>query len=424
MFLVYAILVHVAFLLLLPVLLVHPKLREGFLSRLGFYPPGWPGCSGRPVFWFHGASAGDLAALQPVILMVRERRPDACVVVTTVTNSGMAMAKKRLQGADAVGYLPYDLPLAVRRAVKTIKPDVLVLEYAEVWPALIRGVKRSGARIAIINGRFHERVLPRYRWFYRLIGNPLKHVDLLCMRDPAEVEHALSIGAPPDRVRVTGNTKFDSCRPAEPDTEDLTDLSRSLGVDGSRPVLLAGSTHEGEEGPLLDVYLALRESFPDLRLVVAPRYVERTERIRILAKDRQLTCGLRSKGAAGEAVMVLDSVGELRVAYRLATVVFVGGSFVRRGGQNILEPAACGRPVLFGPHMENFRDSVKVLLGRGGIQVSDFVRLERVLSDLLSDRKEIDKLGRMAQESVSAVQGASLADTEVILKLAQGVGGQ
>ena len=420
MFIVYAILVHVAFLLLLPVLLLHPKLREGFLFRLGFYPPGWPGCERKPVFWFHGASAGDLAAMQPVILMVRERRPDACVVVTTVTNSGMAMAKKRLQGADAVGYLPYDLPLAVRRAVKTIKPDVLVLEYAEVWPALIRGVKSSGARIAIINGRFHERALPRYRWFYRLIGNPLKRVDLLCMRDPAEAEHALSIGAPPDRVRVTGNTKFDSCRQVEPDEAGLKDLAEVLGVDGTRPVLLAGSTHEGEEGPLLDVYLSLRESFPDLHLVVAPRYIERADRIRLLAEDRKLSCGLRSRGAAGEAVIVLDSVGELRAAYWLATVVFVGGSFVRRGGQNILEPAACGKPVLFGPHMENFRDSVKVLLGRGGIQVSDFIRFERVLSDLLSDRREIEKLGRMAQESVSAVQGASRADTDVILDLARG----
>jgi len=420
MFLVYAILVHLAFMILLPVLLVHPKLREGFLFRLGFYPPGWPGCSGGPVFWFHGASAGDLAALQPVILMVRERRPDACVVVTTVTNSGMAMAQKRLQGADAVGYLPYDLPLAVRRAVKAIKPDVLVLEYAEVWPALIRGVKRSGARIAIINGRFHERALPRYRWFYRLIGNPLKHVDLLCMRDPAEVEHALSIGAPPERVRATGNTKFDSCRQVEPDDAGLKNLAKVLGVDGSSPVLLAGSTHEGEEGPLLDVYLSLRESFPELHLVVAPRYIERADRVRLLAEDRKLTCGLRSRGAAGEAVVVLDSVGELRAAYRLATVVFVGGSFVRRGGQNILEPAACGKPVLFGPHMENFRDSVKVLLGRGGIQVSDFSRFERVLSDLLSDRQEIEKLGRMAQESVSAVQGASRADTEIILELARG----
>jgi 3-deoxy-D-manno-octulosonic-acid transferase len=423
MFFVYALLVHVAFVILLPVLLVHPKLREGFLCRLGWYPPRWPGTAKRRasghVFWFHGASAGDLAALQPVILLVRDRRPEASVVVTTVTNSGMAMARKRLQGADAVGYLPYDLPLAVRRAVKTIRPDILVLEYAEVWPALIRGVKRSGARIVIINGRFHERALPRYRWFYRLIGNPLKKVDLLCMRDPAEAEHALSIGAPPDRVRVTGNTKFDSCRGVEPDPEGLAGLAKSLGIDGARPVLLAGSTHEGEEGPLLDVYLSLRESFPDLHLVVAPRYIERADRIASMARERGLDCALRSTGATGEPVVVLDSVGELRAAYRLATVVFVGGSFVRRGGQNILEPAACGKPVLFGPHMENFRDSVKVLLGRGGIQVTDFKRFKRVLSDLLSDSEEILKLGGMARESVSAVQGASLADAEIILKLAQ-----
>jgi 3-deoxy-D-manno-octulosonic-acid transferase len=295
---------------------------------------------------------------------------------------------------------------------------VLVLEYAEVWPALIRGVKKHGAQIAIINGRFNESALSRYRWFYRLVGNPLRHVDLLCMRDKQEAEHAVTIGADPQRVKVMGNTKFDSCKiESSYADDDLAELAEALGANQPGPLWLAGSTHEGEEDKLLDVFGALRRRFSDLRLVLAPRYIERSERVMTLAHERGFECALRSRGATSEPVVVLDSVGELRYAYRLATVVVVGGSFVKRGGQNILEPAARGKPVLFGPHMENFRGSVRVLIGRGGIQVPDFRRLQRVMTDLLSSPEEIDKLGRMAHEAVSSVQGASTAVTNAILEL-------
>jgi 3-deoxy-D-manno-octulosonic-acid transferase len=276
----------------------------------------------------------------------------------------------------------------------------------------------------IINGRFHERMLARYRWFYRIIGNPLRHVDLLCMRDQDEAEHAVAIGASPERVRVTGNTKFDSCRLDEaPGEHALAELASALGLGTDIPVWLAGSTHEGEEGRLFDVFRALRKTFQDLRLVVAPRYIERAERLVALAAEHDLPCALRSTGAGEERVVILDSVGELRHAYRLATVVFVGGSFVRRGGQNILEPAACGKPVLFGPHMENFRGSVRVLLGRGGIQVPDATRLQRVLADLLARPDELDKLGRMAYEAVTSVQGATESVTRAILGKATQDGG-
>ncbi|HUU00327.1 MAG TPA: glycosyltransferase N-terminal domain-containing protein [Myxococcota bacterium] len=421
MFFIYAVLVHVAFVLLLPLLLLNRKLREGIRSRFGFYPAGWPGGEGRPerrpTIWFHGASAGDLLALRPVIAEVRGLLPKARIVVTTITNSGMTMARKMLEGVDACGYLPYDLPFSVSRAVKAIRPDVLVLEYAEVWPALLRGVRRSGAGIILINGRFDERSLGHYRWFYRLVGNPLRHLDLLCMRDEAEAEHAVSIGADPKKVRVTGNTKFDSCRQAEP-TGGLADLARDLGVNGTTQVFLAGSTHEGEEGPLFDVFVRLRKKFADLKMIVAPRYIERTERLEFLAQERGIAYALRSRGAGAEPLVILDTVGELRGAYELATVVFVGGSFARHGGHNILEPAACGKPVLFGPHMENFRGSVRVLLGRGGIQVPDPDRIAQVLSDLLSSPDEVEKLGRMARQAVIAVQGASAECARVIVETA------
>ncbi len=417
MFIIYVLVVHVAFVLLLPVLLVHPRLREGFRARLGFFPEGWPGLVNRPVVWFHGASAGDLLAIGPMVAELKKLVPDCSVLVTTVTNSGMKIARKGLLGVDAFGYLPYDLPWAVVRVVRRVRPDVLVLEYAEVWPALIRAADRFGARIMITNGRFDERVLGRYRFLYRLIGNPLRRLDLLCMREQAEAEHALAIGADPERVRVTGNTKFDSIAAGPSDPGELDELARALGISGNGPIWVAGSTHEGEEGDLLDVFVALREKFGDLRMVIAPRYVERAGRVAALVRERGLSCGLRSSGVEDEPVAVLDTVGELAQVYRLASAVFVGGSFVKRGGQNILEPAACGKPVLFGPHMENFRDSVRVLLGRGGIQVSDPDRLRRTLADLLASPEELAKLGELARVAVRSIQGASLKNARAIVEL-------
>ncbi len=415
MFALYAILAHLAFLLLLPVLLVHPKLREGFGARLGRLPRGWPGLPRRPVVWAHGASAGDLLALAPILDELRALRPDTSVLVTTVTDSGMGVARKGLLTADAVGYLPYDLPWAVGRVMRAVRPDVLVLEYAEVWPALLRAARRAGTRVLITNGRFHERALGRYRLLYRLIGNPLRHVDLLCMRTAEEAEHALAIGADPARVRVLGNSKFDRAARLGPgDAAVRADLGEALGHAPGTRWLVAGSTHEGEEALLVDLFGRLRAGHPELRLLLAPRYLDRVERVLGLARARGFAAARRTQGARDEPVVVLDTLDELSQAYALASLVFVGGSLVTRGGQNILEPAARGKPVLFGPHMENFQDSVQVLLGRGGLQVPDAERLERTLARLLDDPAAIAHLGALAAEAVRAVQGASRRLAEAI----------
>jgi len=188
------------------------------------------------------------------------------------------------------------------------------------------------------------------------------------------------------------------------------------------PVLIGGSTHEGEEEILLTVWERLRDQHPDLRLVLAPRYVDRAGRVLALAQARGLRASRRSQGPPGAPVMVLDTIGELPRAYRMATVVFVGGSFTSRGGQNILEPAAQGKPVLFGPRMENFRDSVQVLLGRGGIQVADAEQLYRVLSELLARPDVIEDLGRLALQSVRQVSGASQRNVDLVSRLLLGAG--
>jgi 3-deoxy-D-manno-octulosonic-acid transferase len=295
------------------------------------------------------------------------------------------------------------------------------LEYTEIWPNLIRACKARGARVALVNGRFSPVHLGRYRMLFSIIGNPLRDIDLFLMREDEEAERVLGLGAPLERVWVTGNTKFDALAPASTPAPEDEELRTALALPRGAPVLIAGSTHEGEEEELIGVYRRLLKDHPNLCLVIAPRYIDRAARIVSLVREAGLSVGLRSEGNLSHGqVVVLDTIGELSRAYRLATLVFVGGSFTTRGGQNILEPAAQGRPVLFGPHMENFHDSVQVLVGRGGIQVNDPDHLHRVLADLLARSETVAALGELAQAAVRQVSGASKRNVDHLERLLDG----
>ncbi len=431
MFWIYAMLVHLVFLPAMLFFGLHPKLRGGFYARMGCYPRDWLDRVSKPVVWFHGASAGDVSALRPVISAMREKTPESFILVTTLTNSGYVVAAG-LQQIDAYSYAPFDLPWVVKKSVERIRPDLLVLECAEIWPAWLRAAKKYGTRIAVVNGRFSSKLLGKYRSLYRLIGNPLKLVDLFCMQDEIHAKNVIHLGADAHKVRVMGNTKLDTCNlDAHIDPNELKGLARDLGlrrrfVEGCAPesdprplVIVAGSTHDKEEQMLLDGYLRLRARFDGLRLVLAPRYIERAKTVAAMARRRGLSCAYRSEGAHEESVVILDTVGELRSAYLLASVVVVGGSFVPRGGHNILEPAACGKPVVFGPHMENNQIGLQVLLGRGGIQVRDAVQLEACLSELLANRHDRKRLGAEAQAAVSSAQGAGRACFRALSDLLQ-----
>lgn len=416
----YVVLSWVAFLLLAPVLLLHKKTRQGFLQRFGFYASGAIPEGGWPRIWLHGASAGDLQALAPMVRHCRERYPECRILVSTITNTGFLMARDRLGAKlDAVLYAPWDLWGATRRAVRALRPDLLVLEYTELWPNLIHAAHVAGARVVLTNGRFAPERLGAYRLLLALAGNPLRELDLLLMREDEEAERALSLGAPLERVWVTGNTKFDG---VGVDATAVTDeaLREALGLQPSSRLFIAGSTHEGEEELLLAVYRRLLALHPDLKLLLAPRYIDRTSRVVALAEAAGFRAGRRSAGAAsnhGAQVLVLDTIGELSQAYRLATLVFVGGSFTARGGQNILEPAAQGKPVLFGPNMANFSDSVQVLLGRGGIQVSDVEHFETLVADLLSRPETCAQLGELAAQAVRQVSGASQRNVDLVARM-------
>lgn len=411
-----------------PVLLLHPKLRGGLARRLGLYrgpapwpPPRAPGAPG-PRIWLHGASAGDLLALMPIAAELRLASPTATIVASAMTRSGHEIAMTKLAAlVDGVTFVPFDLPGATRRAMRAIAPDVLVLEYTELWPNLIHAARRAGAKIAMTNGRIGETKLGRYRLLNLLFGNQLAKLDLLLMREEVEAERALALGAPRARVVASGNTKFDNV--AHPAAPELVSRLAAVFQPKGEPVFVAGSTHEGEERALFGCLRVMREVEPRVRMIVAPRYTERAAKVLALARAEGLSATLRSSGGAGEPgradVLVLDTMGELSAAYALATLVFVGGSFVPRGGQNILEPAGQGRPVLFGPHMMNFRDSVEVLLGRGGIQVPSAEKLASIARELITQPDELTRLGDMARAAVQRVRGASKLNAARILQLVE-----
>lgn len=417
--LLYVVLSWLAFLLLAPVLLLHRKTRAGLLQRFGFYGGSPLPAGGWPRIWLHGASAGDLQALAPMMRRFRQRFPECRILVSTITNTGFLMARDRLASeVDAVVYAPWDLWGATRRALRALQPDLLVLEYTEVWPNLIHAAHAAGARVVLTNGRFAPQRLTAYRVLLALTGNPLRELDLLLMREDEEAERALSLGAPLERVWVTGNTKFDGLDVAPAGADE--GLREALGLPLGTRALIAGSTHEGEEELLLAAYRKLLHAHPDVKLVLAPRYIDRSGRVASLAESEGFRVARRSTGAAaarGAQVVVLDTIGELSRVYRLATLVFVGGSFTSRGGQNILEPAAQGKPVLFGPHMDNFSDSVQVLLGRGGIQVADVEHLEALVSDLLARPETCAQLGELAAQAVRQVSGASQRNVDLVARL-------
>src|SRR5512141_3004585 len=256
MHLLYAIASYLLFVVALPVLLTHPKLRHGLPFRLGLYRPSFDLGRGSPRVWLHGASAGDLLSLQPMMKELKARLPGCCIIVTTITNSGLAMARNKLSEADVICHAPYDLFGATRRAVAALRPDLLVLEYTEIWPDLIRAARKAGVRIALTNGRFNPAKLARYRALFRAISNPLRRIDCFLMRSDEEAERALALGAAPDRVWVTGNTKFDALvLDGGAGREEA--LRAEMDLDPRRPLFMAGSTHEGEEEVVLAAFATL-----------------------------------------------------------------------------------------------------------------------------------------------------------------------
>jgi len=372
---------------------------------------GW-GQARRPVddhrtAWIHAVSVGEAIAAAPIVEGVRRLHPTLPIVLTTVSETGAQLVSDRYRDVAHHRYFPLDLPGAARRVITAIDPAFLICMETELWPNVLRALAARRVPVMIANGRLSDRSFRGYRRVGGFMRQMLDHVTVFGMQTAEDAKRIITLGADPERVVVTGNVKTD----APADVAGAAELwRRLLGLGASQPVWIAGSTHRGEDEVVLDAHARLRHEIPDLVLTVAPRHPERVPEVIALVQGRGWSAVRRStlpRPRPRDAVIVLDTVGELAQCYSVATAVFVGGSLVPMGGHNMLEPALRRKPVLFGPHTDNFREPAALLLEAGAaVRVLDDVELASALRRILTDPAEGSRMGEAGFRAVASRHGA------------------
>ena len=396
--------------------------REKFGQRLGIYDGELRArLSKRESTWLHAVSVGEVNIALKLAHALRALEPDLCCVLTTTTTTGFALANKNAPPWIDVLYTPVDYWPIMRRAFSVIRPTRIVLVEAEVWPNLVALAHERRIPTILVNARLSPRSESRFRRFRFFVAPTFRLLDLVCAQEPEDVDRWAAIGVARDRIRAVGSIKYD------PDGHDqaLEERAHQAGLtDAGResPVLFGGSTHRGEEEILASIFLRLRQQFPSLRLFIAPRHVERLREIRAQFGALPMRMTLASEVAIGREsgadCIVLDTTGDLHRWYAIATIVFMGKSLTAHGGQNPVEPIIAGKPVVFGPHMENFATLAKALvLKKGAIQVSDMDSLELTIAELLRDSEARKRLVQRAREVLSEHQGATARAAALIHEL-------
>ena len=395
-------------------LLLGLRYRDGFAQRWGFYPKAvCRSFAGAKPLWIHAASVGEVRSAEPLIRELKAHRPDRKVLLSTFTATGNRIARQ-IRGVDTAIYLPLDFPWSVRRALSAFEPAILIIIETEIWPNLLRTAFGRGIPVLLLSGRISEKAFARYsiaRAFFRRV---LGFFSVLGMQSPADAARAAKLGAEKDKVAVVGSLKFAS--------RNIDNRWRRILAlrDTSRQLVVAGSSHRGEEEILLAALKSARAQFPRLSLVLAPRHPERFDEVEKLLLSSPFAFQRKSRLAAEEYfaqdVLLLDTVGELPEFFAAGDIAFVGGSLVNYGGHNILEPARFEKPILFGPYMANFRTIAEEMKRSGAaIEVRDAVGLSRALVNLLGDTGTRQRMG----ERASAVAGANRGALSLNLKLAE-----
>lgn len=412
-----------------PAWLYHKRNRddlERFYQRLGYYPETLRNqMHGRPRIWLHAVSVGEVGVAAAIIKALEHRVPECQIVVSTTTEQGLSRAQTVLQNRVPCFYMPIDLIGAVDRALAMVQPDILSLLETEIWPNLIIRARQRGIHTAILNGRISVRAINSYlriRPFMRTVLSNIKAFSMISSDDARRIQ---SLGAAVSRISVNGNAKFDG---PDPMIHKVKALDWALEMFALQeplpPVFVAGSTREPEEQAILSAYLQLRKTFPATLLIIAPRHIERAGQIEQWAQQKGLSCQRRSNldGANPRTapVVILDSIGELSDIYSIASFVFCGGSLVPRGGQNLLEPAAWAKPVLYGPSMEDFADARRLIEDAGGgMTVYDAPQLAAAAELWLRRPNLAIVAGQAARQAIMAHRGAAQKHAEVIENLIQ-----
>jgi 3-deoxy-D-manno-octulosonic-acid transferase len=399
------------------------RYRKNLPQRLGYYPPDALGPRPEAArVWMHAVSVGEVQAATTIIADLRDLVPQCQIILSSSTAHGYRLAQQRQLPDVTVVYAPIDFVLSVRGALKAFRPHVLACLETEIWPNLIIQAHRLGVNTAIVNGRISVRSIRRYVLVQRLMRETLAHIQAFSMIHGTDAQRMVQLGAAPDRISVNGNAKFDGL-PAPQGDEVQAKMRQRYTLDPQVPVFLAGSTRTSEEAKVLSAYRQIVTQLPETVLIIAPRHVERARQIQKLVQDQGWDCQLRTELAAADqrrsaSVVVLDTMGELQDTYSIASIVFCGGSLVPLGGQNILEPAAWGKPVLYGPSMDDFPDAQHMLeAAGGGVGVADEHELARVALRYLLDPRQGHAMGSRARAAALSCQGAAVRHARVIAKL-------
>jgi 3-deoxy-D-manno-octulosonic-acid transferase len=395
----------------------HGKYRAGLRQRLGGVPSSLAARQEKGTIWVHAVSVGEVVASSAVVEALQRKFPNHRVVLSTTTDTGQKLAAHRF-GAENVFHFPLDFAFAIRPYLEALRPELVVVAETEFWPNFFRLAKGSGASVAVINCRISDRSLPGYKRFSFWLPKVLGNVDLFLAQTDEDRRRLIEIGVPESRISVAGNLKFDVAPPTAPPI--VTSLRQSLNQSDVEPVLVCGSTLEDEEGLLLSAFRNILATHPKAVMILAPRHPERFAAVAELVEKLGFRLWRRSlwsgESIAG-GVFLVDSIGELAALYSLATVAFVGGSLVPRGGHNILEPALYGVPVVTGNHYENFRDIVNYFRERNAVRVVGVAELPLVFMELIESRGARETLGRNALAALESQRGATARTVNALLQL-------
>lgn len=400
----------------LPVLLFRRKGHKGFLQKLGAVPEEVKRLE-RPV-WIHAVSVGEAALAGKIAKNIKKKRPEVKIAVSTTTKTGNDMIKKISGGAvDGVFYYPLDLSFIVSAAVKDIDPSAYILIETELWPNLISELERRKIPVILVNGRISDSSFANYKRIGFITSKILKGIISLCMQSDKDAQRVKELGAEDEKIKVTGNIKFDEVITSGGGTFS----KESLGFSEEDRIIVAGSTHYPEEKHIIDVFKELKRKEPKLKLILAPRHVERKEAVKIYIEKAKEKCTLltdilNEKKKEADIVLV-DTIGHLKDLYRIATMVFIGGSLVNKGGQNPIEAASWGKAILFGPYMSNFKEVSRVFLeNNAAICVENSGELKEKLLYLLDSPAEREKIEANALDVIRKNQGAISRTVEEVEK--------
>ncbi len=390
------------------------KNRKGWLKeKFGFFQFSFP-ISQSSVIWVHAVSVGEVMAALPLLKKLKERYPSKGIILSTITDTGRKVARKGAPKGTTVVYLPFDISLILNAVIKRVRPEILIVIETELWPNIFRAFKKKEIPVVVLNGRISEHSFRGYKRISFFMKRALSHVDIFGMQDEVYAERIRSMGVESERVMVLGNFKFDTKPPSQ-----IPEWSEKI----KGPIIVAGSTHKGEEEFITSVYSELKKDIPDFNLIIAPRHPERFKEVGDMLASKDMPFIKRSEmgtlniepGTFRGVIILLDSIGELSAIYGIADIAIIGKSFRGYGGQNPLEPAYWGKPIVCGPHMENFPIIKDFYTEGAAIEVNEEMLYPK-LKELLMSPDKAKEIGSKAQQLYRKNTGAVERAIEVISK--------